>query len=196
MQEVERYENGWGYDTFVIKTNEGSFEILFAPNGDLYWRYLSKINVLDDKEKQELTITKENYFVDELFYKLYEQIKNNKVFYDDETYFEIKERENKLFKNEMIEWYSDELPIDITSKLTIKKEEETFKVIFEKSKKSQDGIFITYTIRFRNSGSRYDPFNIPFMRMYGELKEYDPNNHQIDFEECLYKQKILKKKTD
>ena len=63
MQEVERYKNGWDYDTFVIKTDSGSFEILFAPNGDLYWRYLSEKNILNDKQKQELTITKENYFV-------------------------------------------------------------------------------------------------------------------------------------
>ena len=94
MQEVERYKNGWDYDTFVIKTDNGSFEILFAPNGDLYWRYLSEKNILNDKQNQELTITKENYFVYELFYKLYESIKNNKVFYDDEDYFEVNEREN------------------------------------------------------------------------------------------------------
>ena len=93
----------------------------------------------------------------------------------------------------MIEWYSDELPIDITSKLTIKKEDQTFKVLFEKSKKSQDGIFITYSIRFRNSGSRYDPFNISFMLMYNTLKEYDTNYHQIHIEEYLYKVKTLKR---
>ena len=193
MLEVNKYKNGWGYDTFEIETDTGSFQILFAPNGDLYWRYLSEINVLDDKPIQELIITKENYYIYEVFYKLYESIKNNKVFYDDEDYFEVNERENKLFKNNMIEWYSDELPIDITSKLTIKKEDEVFKVIFEKSKKSQDGIFITYSIRFRNSGSRYTPFNINFMQMYNELKEYDPNYHQIHMEEYLYKQKLLRK---
>lgn len=191
MQEVEKYKNYWNYDTFVIKTDKGSFEILFAPNGDLYWRYLNEINILDDKEKQELIITKENYFIYELFYTLYEFIKNNKVFYDNETPFEV--NENNLFKNEMIEWYSDELPIDIASKLTIKKEDDTFKVIFEKSKKIYDGIFITYTIRFRNSGSRYNPFNISFMNMYNELKKYDPDNNQIHIEEYLYKQKTLKK---
>ena len=193
MQEIEKHKNGYGYDTFVIKTLEGSFEILFAHNGDLYWRYLSGINVLDDKEKQELTITKENYFIYKLFYNLYESIKNNKVYYDEENYLEVRERENNLFKDNKIEWYSDELPIEIASKLTITKEEESFKVIFEKSKKSQDGIFIIYTIRFRNSGSRYNPFNINFMQMYNSLKEYDPNNHQIHIEEYLYKQNKLKK---
>ena len=191
MLEVNKYKNGWGYDTFEIETDTGSFQILFAPNGDLYWRYLSEINVLDDKPIQELIITKENYYIYEVFYKLYESIKNNKVFYDKENYSIVKN--NKLFKNNMIEWYSDELPIDITSKLTIKKEDEVFKVIFEKSKKSQDGIFITYSIRFRNSGSRYAPFNINFMQMYNELKEDDPNYHQIHMEEYLYKQKLLRK---
>ena len=195
MQEIERYKNGWGYDTFVIKTDTGSFEILFAPNFDLYWRYLSKKNIKVDKEVQELIITKENYFLYELFYKLYESIKNNKVYYSNEVddYCEIKDKENELFKNNMIEWYSDELPIDIASKLTIKKEDETFKILFEKSKKSCDGIFITYTIRFRNSGSRYNPFNFSFMQMYNELKEYNPDYHQIHTEEYLYKEKLLKK---
>ena len=32
--------------------------------------------------------------------------------------------------------------------------------------------------------------------MYNELKEYDPNCHQMHIEEYLYKQKTLKKKTD
>ena len=48
---------------------------------------------------------------------------------------------------------------------------------------------ITYSIRFRNSGSRYEPFNICFMQMYNELKNYDSNCHQIHIEEYLYKQK-------
>lgn len=191
MQEIERYNNVWGYDTFVINTLEGSFEILFAPNGDLYWDYLSERNVSEDKQIQEITVTKENYFLYELFYKLYESIKNNKVIYNNEIWLE--KDENNLFQNNMIEWYSDELPIDITSKLTIRKENETFKVLFQKSKKSQDGISITYSIRFRNNGSRYNYFYLNFMQMYNELKEYNPDYHQIHIEEYLYKQKVLKK---
>ena len=191
MQELERYKNSFGYETFIVKTNNGDFEILFAPNGDLYWRYLNKKNILEDEQVHELTITKENYFIYELFYQLYESIKSNKIYYDGEVLFEADN--TKLFKNNMIEWYSDELPKEIASKLTIKKENETFKVLFEKSKKEQDGFLITYSIRFRNSGSRYNPFNISFMNMYNELKKYDPNYYQIHIEEWLYKQKVLKK---
>ena len=53
-------------------------------------------------------------------------------------------------------------------------------------------------IRFRNSGSSYDPFNIVFMKMYNEMKNIDDINdigHQIHIEEYLYnKEKILVKK--
>jgi hypothetical protein len=50
----------------------------------------------------------------------------------------------------------------------------------------------TLTIRFRNSGSTYDPFNIVFMKMYQRLQEYNPDYHQIHIEETIY-QKTLKK---
>ena len=193
MQEIERYKNTFDYDTFVITTDEGSFEILFAPNGDLYWRYVNTCNMLESPNEQKLLITKENYFLYELFYKLYESIKNNMVYYDyDQNDYFLTET-NNLYKDGKIVWYSDELHEEIASKLTIEKEDEIFKVIFEKSKEWYDGIPITYSIRFRNSGSRYRPFNISFMSMYNNLKKYNPENHQIHIEEYLYKQKKLKK---
>ena len=51
-------------------------------------------------------------------------------------------------------------------------------------------------IRFRNSGSRYDPFNIVFMRMFLKLQQVDDINdfgHQIHIEEFLYQKRLLKK---
>ena len=53
-------------------------------------------------------------------------------------------------------------------------------------------------IRFRNSGSSYDPFNIVFMRMYEKMKQVDHVNdygHQIHIEEYLYNQNKIKKLT-
>ena len=53
-------------------------------------------------------------------------------------------------------------------------------------------------IRFRNSGSRYDPFNIIFMRMYEKLKKINDVNeygHQIHIEEYLYEQEQQKIKS-
>ena len=53
-------------------------------------------------------------------------------------------------------------------------------------------------IRFRNSGSFYNPFNVLFMRMHNKMKKIDDVNdigHQIHIEEYLYnKQKNLLKK--
>lgn len=193
MQEVERRQNGHGYDVFRIKTDNGDFEISFEGNFDLYWRFINKENMLESPEKQELIITKENYFVYELFYKLYESIKRNKVYYDYDSndYFEVSI--NNVYKDGKIEWLSDDFYDEIASKLIIEKKDEIFKVTFHKSKKPYDGIMLTYSIRFRNSGSRYEPFQTNFMTMYRELKTYDPNCHQIHMEEILYKEKVLKK---
>ena len=82
---------------------------------------------------------------------------------------------------------------DIASRLVIEKENEKFKITFIKSKKDYEGLFRTYAVRFRNSGSRYKPFNASFMYMYNSLKEYNPEYQQIHMEEYLYNQKVLKK---
>ena len=54
-------------------------------------------------------------------------------------------------------------------------------------------MFMTFSVRISNSGSRHNPYNILFMDMYNKLKEYEPNSHQIHLEEYLYNQKTLKK---
>ena len=47
-------------------------------------------------------------------------------------------------------------------------------------------------VRFRNSGSSYDPFNIPFMKFFNKLQEYDPEYHQIHIEEVILQKKLTK----
>ena len=52
------------------------------------------------------------------------------------------------------------------------------------------------SVRFRNSGSRYVPFNIAFMDMYNDMKEVDDvtdKGHQLHIEEYLYETKKLVK---
>ena len=49
------------------------------------------------------------------------------------------------------------------------------------------------TVRFRNSGSRYDPFNIIFMKLYQGLYELDYEYHQIHIEEYLLDSKIKRR---
>lgn len=99
-----------------------------------------------------------------------------------------------MFKNNVIDWHSDDFIYENASRVIIKPVEDEYEIIFVKSKKEyDDGMFMTFSVRFRNSGSRYEPYNILFMDMYNKLKEYNPNNHQIHLEEYLYNQKTLKK---
>ena len=46
-------------------------------------------------------------------------------------------------------------------------------------------------IRFRNSGYRYEPFNIRFSKLYNSLCRIDPNYYQIQLEEYLDLKKNL-----
>lgn len=191
MQEVERSKNAHGYDVFKIITDKGEFEISYENNLDLYWRFVNKKSILKTKDKQQLIITKENYAIYELFYKLYESIKRNRVYfnYEENDYFE--EKTNNLYKDGKIEWLSDDLYDEIASKFTIEKEEDIFKITFYKSK--EDGFLKTFAVRISNSGSRHNPFQINFMTMYQDLKKYDPDCRQIHMEEVLYKNKVLKR---
>lgn len=193
MQEVVRDKNSFGYDVFTINTDTGNFEISFQNNGDLYWRYIHSGSILDTLDSQKIIITKENYYIYELFDELYENIKAGKVYNGYSYYREII---NNLYKDGKIEWYSDEQPIEITSKLIIEKEEDIFKVTFQKNKIGYNEMLVTYAVRISNSGSRHRPFNISFTNMYNKLKDYDFDNHQVHIEEVIYKQKILKKHID
>lgn len=194
MVVIEKFNNSHGYNVFLIKINDKMFEISFQNNGDLYWRYIYEKNILECPENIEFVITKENYFLYHLFYKLYESVKSGKVYYGlEEDADSLQAKNDELFKNGVIDWYSDDSYYEIASRLIIKKENDIFRVIFKKSKLSEDEMFVTYTVRFRNSGSRYNPFNISFMNMYNELKNYEPEYHQIHIEEYLYDQKVLKK---
>ena len=74
--------------------------------------------------------------------------------------------------------------------LEIKYQEDKYIITFHQGK--EDFGFPTYAIRFRNSGSRYEPYNLAFMNMYNSLSEYDPNYHQIHIEEYLYNKKLQK----
>ena len=165
----------------------------------------------NDSKTDSFIITKENYGLYSLFEKLYNDIKEINLFEDLE---EDKDRYRlynssyyqELFdeKNNTITWYSDETAREVANYLQIKKEKERFIINFNIQEYiegyDRDFASLYYIpIRFRNSGSRYDPFNIIFMRMYERLKEIDDINdygHQIHMEEYLYDkehQKILSK---
>lgn len=208
---IEKNKTQFGYD-FKIFTNEGTFIILFGGNLDLYWNCLYDESMLEGGQEKYFYITKENYYLFSLIDNLYNNIKNYEVIsvddvgfccdsfkdrYDEYILFkEDLKRSNEFnnnwpFVNDGIEWYSDDVYIDIASVLRIEKCDEAYKIIFRKGKSE---FFETYSVRFRNIGSRYDPYNFLFMKMYNDLCLYDTNFHQIHVEEYLYSKKLVKDK--
>ena len=169
----------------------------FGGNGDLYW----SIYLRDARDTNYgFTITKENYGVYSLFEKLFEDI--DKVndpryrLYNLSQYNDLYDSTNKV-----ITWYSDETAYVVANILRIKKEDEEFKINFY-TQPYVDGYDRDFSspgrisVRFRNSGSRYKPFNIVFMDMYNAMKEVDDVNdigHQMHIEEYLYNKKLVKK---
>ena len=112
---------------------------------------------------------------------------------------------NELFDKDRntITWYSDETAHEVSNILKIKKEKNIFKVEFyiQPYIKGYDRDFHStryIPIRFRNSGSKYDPFNCVFMRMYNNMHDIDDINdigHQIHIEEYLVDLDKVKKLT-
>lgn len=206
MVEINKEKDVNGYDRFKITTDEGSFNIMFGGNLDLYWSYWPKENIRDWPLFKTFTITKENYFLYQKVAKLYIRIKEQKPYpelekdeYD--NYLEeldLKEfakdyySYEKLFQDDIIKWYSDDAPVEEASRVEIEKKEETYAITFYQGKEEYN--FPTFSVRFRNSGSRYQPYNFTFMDMYNCLSEYDPNCYQIHIEEYLYTKKLQKLK--
>lgn len=199
MLEITKKINGHGYEEFDIITDDGTFEISFEGNLDLYWRYVYEWPINEVADIKELKITKENYYLYSLFELLYKSIKEKKPYQIyPKSIMPDNDRRIKyhggyeLYKNGEITWYSDDFAeFDNASRFTIKKYKDYYLVTFIKSKtEACNGFFFpTYSVRIRNDGSRYAPFNIAFMGMYQRLKDYDFSYHQIHIEEYLYQKK-------
>jgi hypothetical protein len=72
MLEIKRKKNGHGYDVFDIITDDGTFEISYENNLDLYWRYIYRDSIDKVCNTKTFKITKEN-----LLYKIFLKANNN-----------------------------------------------------------------------------------------------------------------------
>lgn len=162
-------------------------------------------------------ITKENYCIYSLFEELINDVIECNVFEPikeellidkpDFLYHGIKElykletekikrnyRYAMLYDDESITWHSDEEPYEIANIVKITKLEDNVLLEFTrpplKLKDQMTNIKGNISIRFRNSGSRYQPFHVIFMRMYNKLQDYDPDYHQVHIEEIKHKKRI------
>ena len=175
-------------------------KIFFGGNLDLYM-VLENDKILPQNQNISLyfDITKEDYEIYSIFDSLYINIINGRPFGEDSLSidYDYKERDSykRLVDNNLnITWISDDGPPEMEDKLEITKlDEDRYRLTFIRNDKPLDIGFknsMGISIRFRNSGSRYDPFNCLFMQMYHKLQDIDPEYHQIHFEELKYLKKL------
>lgn len=110
---------------------------------------------------------------------------------------------NDLYNDEekKVTWVSDETGFEVANKVLIHKLEDRFLIEFKtqpyiEGYERENNLLGIMGIRFRNSGSRYNPFNIVFMRMFREMQNIDDINdygHQIHMEEYLYDRSKIRK---
>lgn len=106
------------------------------------------------------------------------------------------ERYQLLYNGQDIIWHSDDDYFEVADCVKITEVDNGILLEFYRPKNTIKTLGFrmpgTICIRFRNSGSTYDPLNIVFMKMYQKLQQYNPDYHQIHMEEIEY-QKSLKK---
>lgn len=202
MLEIKTYQTEHGVNITIFNGKQ-EMNIFFGGNLDLYWSYHDdhQFNYKSINTSTIFEVTKENYYLYILFEKLYTDIEEGNISYEDELddFFSnqvTKEKDiyknrhsyNSLWNNGCITWISDEVPDESANSVEITKKGENFIITFSQ----KDNLNFHYTVRFSNSGSRYDPFNILFMEMYRKLKTYDSTYYQIHMEEYLYQKKLIK----
>ena len=204
MLTINKSINPHEYEEFYITTDDGTFIISYEGNLDLYWRYDYHGSIDEIEDTKTFKITKENYFLYSSFDELYHAIKEKKPYktFPNAVDEELHSKKLKyyggyeLYKNGTITWYSDDFAdFANASNFKIKKQKDYFLVTFTKSKIELCNcwLFPTYSVRIRNSGSRFDPFNNTFMGMYQKLINYNDEFHQIHIEEYLYQEKTKKR---
>ena len=210
----KKHNDSINYYDYYLKDESQELKIIFGGNGDLY--FCSKSFV--ECQEAEFYITKENMIIYNLFSELFKAFQNVEIYtindfdlqyYDDEEELQQKydrykewneELKNssiykRLFNNNSITWISDDsisFNYETADTLKIIKEENQFKLEFTYYDCENELPYVK-SIRIRNSGSRYQPFNFLMMNFFNKLQEYDPNNHQMHIEEYLYLKNNSKK---
>ena len=207
---VKRYINQEGTFNYHLIDNNKELLIMFGGDGDLYFSFLKHY----DNDNNKFVITKDNMYVYNCFKELLNSLENpnlhkvssleleccetkeeiRNLYKKAEKYNEKLKEESRykdLYNNGVVCWHSDEFSYDTTDVVKIYNVGEEIILEFEKNK--YEDYKSEIAIRFRNSGSYYNPFNSIFMQMYNNLNEYDPDYHQIHLEEVGYSKKMKHK---
>lgn len=195
--------NEESYD-FELEKGEKVLNIYFGGTLDLYMSLSDGKKLLPGKSRSiTYDITKEDYEIFTLFESLYEEVIIGDVFGSkDRNNFTIDERLLEQYKSlvdddKNICWISDDDSQEVEDRVIISKvDEDTYRLTFKRNDKQKESGFknpFGISVRFRNSGSAYYPFNCIFMRLFNRLQEIDPEYHQIHIEEYQYQKKKKQK---
>ena len=206
-----KIDNSSWYNYF-FKNGESELGIIFGGNGDLYFNS----GFIHDEEESTFVVDKQNMVLYSLLEDMFADYEECEIFKVYETSLETPEelqekaervsrmnkrlKESSLYKrvysNNTITWVSDDsvsTELEDSNTVKITKEEERF--VFHFTYKEKD-LIRSNSIRFRNSGSRFEPFNLIMMKFFNNLQEYVPEYHQVHLEEFAHENGIqLVKKT-
>lgn len=165
------------YPCITLSYNdEISLNILFANNLDLYFIFNGA------NKSQMFKIDESNVRVYDIFNKLYNDLIDCKLPFDSD-----KERLRRLtnysllVQDNVITWVCDDYPFDIAPSFKIEKIDEKFIITFDRGKEEEYmANKYSISVRIRNSGSLYQPFNANFMTLYHELCNLDLKQIYID----------------
>lgn len=98
-----------------------------------------------------------------------------------------------LVQDGIITWFSDETNVEEAEIFRISPQEDEYLIEFIRQNTKSNGYWRypgSINVRISNSGSKYQPFNMVFIRQFNNFQtfERDPY-HQIHMEEYLYQRK-------
>ena len=168
------------YKDIHIKKGNKIFSMCFMGVGDLFW-HINKSEPSSTEETFDIPVTEPEIY--KLFDDLYKSISTANIFDNEgDEYLKRKLIERNLFDKttRTIEWHSDATYFESDDVVKIIKQENNYHLEFTRPEEYEDpyhwGSSRIIAIRFRNSGSYYDPFNVAFMSMFNsaqKLKERD-----------------------
>ena len=176
-------------DIFVRKDNK-TLKIFYGGNGDLYFDVFGDFEEYENGYKTSFELTEDDQIY-LYFKKLIQEIKDAEVFVPLEMEFELiddpvefhelieyyKIRNNELkgcyphselVKDGIISFYSDSIYNEKANRLIISEIDGKIRLdFFDNPEDYTDG----FAINISNSGSKYMPFNICFMRFFNKLHD-------------------------
>ncbi len=182
--------------TFIIGKDNYPVYLIFAK---LYAEIIS--GAVYPFEKEEILKKCELLNMD-----YHEELQDNEEFYEEDLmHYRYIAKKTGLVKDKIITWVSDEYPVEIAPLFKIKKENDNYILKFSNNRYNpnfsySDDFFLKnmknkhqISVRIRMSGSRYNPFNACFMRIYNPLMELGLNKFsQIGIEEYLIDKELEK----